>query len=544
MQRDNPFLSSQYLDILNTAGFTIFTANVDGQFVRVSDSIEQLTGYPPEDIIGKHFSFLIEPEWRKRVIKFYGKQLEAGDEKTVFEFPIVTRDGEIRWVEQTVLWQEVSERPDEVVQAVVRDISDLRQVQAKLSAQVEQLKTLHRIEAELADHLSVEFVTTLALDAAMRLANANAGYIGLMDDESSVIHVTQVFGIFKQEITNTSLQTGKGIIGRVLQNHKAEFVADVQQDPDYVENRPETHAQITIPLMTPNQDLIGVLNLECNRADVFNTETFELLKLLTGRISVAIENSRLYGQVESQLTQLRTLYERVSNLEQLKTDMIRIASHDLRNPLSTIIGYVELMGWDISSLEGADHLSPHLSEIDDATKRMQKIILDILSLERIEETVDNVNFLSVDFKALVDDVFRQTQPEATVKSRTMKLSLPETPIIISADEPQLREAISNLMTNAIKYTNEGGLIKVRAYFDMEHIVFEVEDNGIGIPLDQQERLFQPFYRAKTRETQNIDGTGLGLHLVKNIIERHKGKMHFSSEYGTGSTFGFYLPLVM
>lgn len=542
MQRDEPFIVRQYLDILDAAGFYIFTANEAGEFVHVSDSIEQLTGYSSKEIIGKHFTFLIDPEWRKRVIKFYAQQLDGEREKTTYEFPIITLQGETRWVEQTVIWQ--SDNPDEVIQAVVRDISDLRQAQTKMSAQVEQLKTLHRIEEELADRLSVEYVTTMALDAAMRLANANAGYIGLIDDDSGLIHVTQVFGVFKQEITDANLQTGKGIVSRVLHNHKAELIPDVSQDPDYVENRAETHAQITIPLMTPNQDLIGVLNIESNRADVFDSETFELLKLLTGRISVAIENSRLYGQIESQLTQLRTLYERVSNLELLKTDMIRIASHDLRNPLSTIIGYVELMGWDLDKLEGVDHLNTHMKEIDDATKRMQKIILDILSLERIEETADNMNFFSLDFNALVEDVFQQTQPEATVKSRTMKLSLPEDTAMIGADEPQLREAITNLMTNAIKYTQEGGTIKVRVHFDMEHIVFEVEDNGIGIPLDQQERLFQPFFRAKTRETQRIEGTGLGLHLVKNIIERHKGKMHFNSEYGKGSTFGFYLPLMM
>ena len=109
------------------------------------------------------------------------------------------------------------------------------------------------------------------------------------------------------------------------------------------------------------------------------------------------------------------------------------------------------------------------------------------------------------------------------------------------DLAQLYEAISNLIGNAIKYTPERGLIDVCLRKKDGLIIFDVRDNGFGIPEEHHERLFQPFYRAHTQETTGIEGTGLGLHLVKKIVERHRGKMIFRSTYGQGSTFGFSLP---
>ena len=112
---------------------------------------------------------------------------------------------------------------------------------------------------------------------------------------------------------------------------------------------------------------------------------------------------------------------------------------------------------------------------------------------------------------------------------------------MSGDPAQLREAIDNLIGNAIKYTPDNGAVRVRLEQNAGRVIFEVKDNGLGIPDDQQERLFQPFFRASNAKASTIEGTGLGLHLVKNIIERHGGKMRFKSVVGQGSLFGFELP---
>ena len=114
-------------------------------------------------------------------------------------------------------------------------------------------------------------------------------------------------------------------------------------------------------------------------------------------------------------------------------------------------------------------------------------------------------------------------------------------LVVSGDDAQLYEAVTNLVNNAIKYTPEGGKIDIILRIENSHVEFVVKDTGYGIPDEKQKQLFRPFYRVKTEETLNIDGTGLGLHLVQNIIKRHNGEMIFNSIYGKGSTFGFTLP---
>jgi len=113
---------------------------------------------------------------------------------------------------------------------------------------------------------------------------------------------------------------------------------------------------------------------------------------------------------------------------------------------------------------------------------------------------------------------------------------------VLGDIVQLREALENLISNAIKYTPAGGTVTVRVRRQSEHILFQVEDSGYGIPEADQTRLFQAFYRVHTDETYRIGGTGLGLHLVKNIIDRHAGEVVFKSVYQKGSMFGFFLPI--
>lgn len=133
-------------------------------------------------------------------------------------------------------------------------------------------------------------------------------------------------------------------------------------------------------------------------------------------------------------------------------------------------------------------------------------------------------------------------PRAEQKAQYMDVMLPHEPCIVRGDSAQIYEAVSNFIGNAIKYTPEGGHIRVLLEALGDTVQLEITDNGFGIPEENQAKLFQPFYRAKTQETSNIEGTGLGLHLTKTIIEQQDGEIIFNSVYHQGSTFGFKMPL--
>ncbi len=237
--------------------------------------------------------------------------------------------------------------------------------------------------------------------------------------------------------------------------------------------------------------------------------------------------------------QLEDLYDQVSELEQLKTDMIRIAAHDLRTPLTTMLNYAHFLRDDRDHPLQDDQLG-YVDNMIASVYRMQKIISDILSLERIQETAAERYANVVDLAEQVNAAVRVSLP--TDGSKQVLVNVPPSGVFVLGDAGQLVEAAVNLMTNAVKYTPDGGTIEVGLAVDGGDAVLTVRDNGYGIPDDMQDRLFQPFYRAKSKMTRRIEGTGLGLHLVRNIVRRHRGEIIFHSVYGEGSVFGFRIPL--
>lgn len=243
--------------------------------------------------------------------------------------------------------------------------------------------------------------------------------------------------------------------------------------------------------------------------------------------------------LQAELEDLHKRYEEVSELEQLKTHMIRMTAHDLRSPLSIIGSYIELIDED---------LAPHYGEMDgmyinairQAVARIMQLTTDILTLERLDQYRE-VTLMRVQLGTVLERTVNELSENSRQRNQTVTVNIDE-PLAVYGDSVDLHEAITNLLGNAIKYTPDGGKIEARLRRDGDFAVLEIIDNGYGVPEDQQEHLFQPFQRIKTAETHMIEGTGLGLYLVKKIVEKHSGSMIFKSVYGEGSTFGFRLPL--
>ncbi len=257
--------------------------------------------------------------------------------------------------------------------------------------------------------------------------------------------------------------------------------------------------------------------------------------LLERSLRYAIANKRAENE-------LARLYERVSRLEQTKTDMLRIASHDLRNPLMSVMSALQLLQMDHAQAFDPDQ-QRYLNTIQREAQRMHQIIRDILSAERAEIYAAGQSQEEINLCELVRGVCADFASRAEEHAQVLNMLLPDTPLLVHGDAVQLQEALENLISNAIKYTPAGGRITIQLFQQGQQAVLKVEDTGYGIAPEQQHRLFRPFSRIRTRENMAIEGTGLGLHLVKNIIERHNGQIIFDSVHGQGSVFGFALPLV-
>lgn len=227
------------------------------------------------------------------------------------------------------------------------------------------------------------------------------------------------------------------------------------------------------------------------------------------------------------------------DLNRFKDEMLQMASHDLRSPLALIVGYCSLIA--LEAPEGS-LIHEYLDIIQRSTERMKGLLDDLLRVEQIRNSPLELNE-QVDILELVNTVLNNMRPLVDSKRQHLeaRLSLENAPGV--AGNPVLiREAMENLVSNAVKYTPDGGKITVESYIQGKRLHFVVEDNGIGIPRQALPRLFESFYRVNQEGTENIEGRGLGLSLVKTIIDRHHGEVWVESEVGIGSRFGFWMPV--
>ena len=233
---------------------------------------------------------------------------------------------------------------------------------------------------------------------------------------------------------------------------------------------------------------------------------------------------------------------RERELDKMKTDFISVVSHELRTPLTSIKGYTDLLlsgaAGDTSELQ-----REFLGIIQGSTTRLSNLINDILDISRIESGRIDIKHEPIDYRKIVADAMRLMHAHADEKQIVMDASLPETMPLVSGDADKVTQVVTNLISNALKYTPPGGWIKVLLEVTGDASVTTcVSDSGIGIGAEDQKRLFQKFFRADNTSTREAGGTGLGLVIAKSIIELLGGAIWVESEVGKGSKFFFTLPL--
>jgi len=310
----------------------------------------------------------------------------------------------------------------------------------------------------------------------------------------------------------------------IFDNGQPLVVADTRRD-SFVANPMISEGGIRAYAGVPVQqggDTMGILYALAHQLRKFDEGELEIMQALADMAAIAIRNARL----------VRSLRE----LNEFKGTMIRMAAHDLQNPLALARGYFGFL------IEDLEPFSPEHTRWVDTIRRslaqMNDLIDGILAYGQLTST-DEMQRQPCDLNAIARRVVAEFEPAATQKSHHLGLEAASEPLVVLGEELLLREMVGNLVANAIKYTPPGGQITVRTHGGQEEHTVVVQDTGPGIDPADQDKLFQPFVRL--RSTGEERGSGLGLCLVQTIVERHGGRVSVESSQGEGAAFSVYLP---
>ncbi len=327
------------------------------------------------------------------------------------------------------------------------------------------------------------------------------------------------------------------VLSEALRHQEAVFIPNIHRSIRFTTDRtcPETLTRIVLPIWV-GDTILGLLDLHSHNIGQHTRQELAGLQTLANQLGIALRNAELYSQaVEAQAA--------AEKADQLKTRLLANVSHELRTPLNVILGYTQGILEDVgeSEVKQLEDLSDRLVPVQHNAEHLRRLIDDLLDLSRAEIDELELSLQIIDLRSLLVEVFDSIKSGLNFsESVVWQLDLPNRLPMIQADPVRLRQILANLLSNAHKFTEQGE-IALGATISPPHLQIWVRDTGIGIPLDQQEFIFEPFNQANGNNRRR-EGIGLGLSITRRLAALHGGSMAVESRPGQGSTFRLYLPL--
>ncbi len=338
-----------------------------------------------------------------------------------------------------------------------------------------------------------------------------------------------------ERLRSIRIDLDETLVGRAAKQRRPIAVADL----DTVE--PDPHLQIlrdagwrsliAVPMLREGQ-IVGSLIVRRKRTGDFSEETVDLLETFASQSALALLNAQLYRELKQQSLELELASRH-------KSEFLASMSHELRTPLNAVLGFSEVllerMFGDINERQ-----EEYLRDIHGSGKHLLELLNEILDLSKVEAGRMELEYSSFDLRALLDDAASMLRERAATHGIDLRVETGADIGPVYSDELRLKQVVLNLMTNAVKFTGDGGAVEVHAERSGPEIDITVKDTGIGVPEADRERIFESFQQGG-RGSSREEGTGLGLTLSRRIVELLGGRMWLESEVGVGSTFGFSLP---
>ncbi len=434
---------------------------------------------------------------------------------------------------------------DQAVIAIenVRLFQELQARTQQLTRSVEELKALSEIGQTISSTLDLDTVLQTIVARAVELTKTDAGTIYEFDEAGQVFEPRANYGMSAELVealrgSRPRLGDQHSGVGRAAIARNPVQIADLSKEAEYALpflRRAGFRSLLAVPLLREER-IIGGLVVRRKAAGEFPRETLDLLQTFATQSALAIQNARLFREIQEKSRELEIA-------SQHKSQFVANMSHELRTPLNAIIGYSEMLEEEAQDL-GQEGFLPDLKNIHVAGKHLLGLINEILDLSKIEAGKMELFLESFDVPKLVRDVVATVQPLVEKNANTLKVECAEDLGTMHADLTKVRQALFNLLSNACKFTNRGTItleVAKEAINGNAWMRFRVRDTGIGMTPEQMGKLFEAFSQADASTTRQYGGTGLGLAISRKFCQMMGGDITVESVFGKGSTFTIQLP---
>ena len=506
--------------------------SAEGNILYSSDSIERVLGYKPEEILGAGAAPYLHPDDLPLFLERFTSLLQTPGGQVTLEYRVKHKNGSWAWIEATGS----NYLHDPHIQAIVgnfRNITQRKQVEErqrllneaseKLVSSLDHQITLQEIVQLLVPSMA-DYCRIALLDNQQQIKEIVVNHI----EPEKIALVRELYEQYKDRASSSHglqrlLETGQSELIPVV---TPEVIAPLAQENPAV--LPIIDAlDLTSYMGTPlivHDRVIGAITFSSIQPQRrYTNEDLAFVEELARRIALTLDNARLYQEAQKAIA--------------LRDDFISIASHELRTPVTSLKLYVQAVQKQLVR-RGEDHLASSFTKMDAQLDKLTLLIRDLLNVSRIE--LGKLDFQKdlFDLNGVIKETLEQIQPTTSKHAIRIEGKIDQP---VWGDKDRIGQALTNLLTNAIKYSPQADTIIVRVTAAQDAAVVSVQDFGIGIEKEHTNHLFDRFYRVNDPEEKTYPGLGIGLYIANEIIKRHDGTLSVESEKGQGSVFSFTLP---
>lgn len=517
--------------VVNSSEDIIISMTIEGIITSWNPAAVKAFGFTEDEAIGKHISIIIPTERLAEEELIIG-QIKKGEK--VDHFETVRRGKEGQKLQLSLTVSPIVDENGRVVGAskIARDISAQLGAQDSLRKYTERLEIMNMVMSSVSEELDLNKILQKVTDATTELTGAQFGafFYNKTDETGESYMLYTLSGAPREAFEKFGMPRNTAVFHPTFSGEKVVRVDDITKDSRYGKNdphygMPKGHlpvvSYLAVPVTSRSGNVIGGLFFGHREPAKFTEEHETLVISISAQAAISLDNAKLF--------------EEVKELNDKKDEFIGLASHELKTPLASISGYLQILSKMISDERTGKFLDKAYTQVT----RLTSLVNDLLDVSKIEAGKLQLGEGTFDLKSIIDEAIELTQH--TAGKHAIAFTGSTSPCLIKGDAQRIEQVVVNLLSNAIKYSPSADRVEVGLDCSPEEVKVWVRDFGPGIGADKLKNIFARFYRIDDA-SPNISGLGIGLYLAHEIVTRHGGKIWAESELAVGSTFYFTLPV--